>query len=99
MNALAGLAERLFLQVREDVHAGRIEPDEERIVRLGLTADENLGRTEELSVPRFHALGIQRTRVLDLAVGGRLDHTARPELFLEFGVLRIKIALRLFLGV
>ena len=34
VDALAGLAERLLLQMGEDVHARRVEPDEERLVGL-----------------------------------------------------------------
>jgi hypothetical protein len=32
----------------EDVHAGRVEPDEERLVGLVLAVDEILGRRQEL---------------------------------------------------
>ena len=69
MNALAGLADALRLEMGEDMHAGRVEPDEERLVRPVLAVDEVLGRREELLVDGFHALGVERPGVLDLAVG------------------------------
>ena len=99
VDALPGLAVRLRLQVREDVHAGRVPPDEEGLVGLlrPLHEVERLGR--HLLVDRFHALARQRAGVGDLAVGKAVDHAARAELLLEFGVLRVVGVLGLFLGI
>src|SRR5262249_42912438 len=40
INAEARLAVGLLLEMREDMHSGRIPPAEERCARLGLTCDE-----------------------------------------------------------
>ena len=60
---------------------------------------KSLAAGEELLVDRLHALAGQRAGVLDLAVGGRLEHAARAELLAELGVLRIVGILGLLLGV
>ena len=94
------LPSRLRLQVREDVHAGRVEVAEERLVGLVLPVDEVERRGEELLVDRLHALLGQRAGVLDLAVGGATGCTPRgPKLLPELRVLRIVGVLRLLLGV
>ncbi len=103
IDAQPGLALRLLLQVREDVHAGRVPPDEERLaVRVGLL-DELQARREELLVHRLHALPGQRTGVLDLLravrVGPAVQDAARAELLLELGILRIVRILRLLFRV
>src|ERR1700761_1597230 len=85
--------------MREDVHPGGIEPDEERPIGPGLTADEVLRRPQELLIHGGHACDIQWTGVFDLAVGRRLDDAARPILLPESRVLRIEIAFRLLFGV
>jgi hypothetical protein len=46
-------------------------------------------RSQELLINRLHPFARQRTSVLDLAIGKRMDHTARAELLLEFGILRV----------
>jgi hypothetical protein len=54
---------------------------------------------EELLVDRLHALPAERPGILDLPVGVRVDHAARPELLPELGVLRVVGVLRLLLRV
>ena len=52
-------------EMRDDVHARRVEPDEERLaVLLGLVHEID-GEVANLVVHRFHALGIERAGVLD----------------------------------
>ena len=89
--------------MRDDVHARRVEPEEERlVVRLRLV-DELEGIVEDLVVDRLHPLGIERAGVLDLLLAdlaparlhrrvvgvGRpaVDHVARADRVLQ--VLRI----------
>ena len=56
----------LVRQMRDDVHAGRIEPQEERlVVRLGLV-EEFQRLVADFVVHGFHALRAQLARVLDL---------------------------------
>ena len=66
--AVLGVAHLLVLlgEVRDDVHARRVQPEEERLaVALGLV--DELGRVvEDLVVDRLHALGVERAGVLDL---------------------------------
>jgi hypothetical protein len=98
-----GLALRFLLQVREDVHAGRVPPDEERLaVRVGLL-DELETCREELLVHRLHAPGRERTGVLDLLRAIRVcpsvEDTSRAEFLLELGIFGIVRVLRLVLGV
>ena len=53
-------------QVRDDVHARRVEPDEERLaVGLGLV-HEFERQIADFVVHRFHPFGIERAGVLDL---------------------------------
>ena len=86
--AVLGVAHRLVLrrQVRDDVHAGRIQPQEERLaVGLGLL-DELEGEVADLVVHRFHPLGTERAGVLDLLLAdlaparhlGRVDLCPSP---------------------
>ena len=90
--AVLGVAHRLVLrrQVRDDVHAGRIEPEEERLV-VGLGLVDELERlVADFVVHGFHALRAQLARVLDLLLadlaparihGGVVDvgrHTSGP---------------------
>src|SRR5262249_10174673 len=74
VEAEAGLALRLLLQVREDVHARGVEVAEPRCAGLVLALDEALRCGEKLLVDGFHALLAHRAGVLDhlladLAVG------------------------------
>ena len=56
IDAEPGLALRLGLEAGPDVHAGRIEPDEERLLVLVRAVDEVERGVEELLVDRLHAL-------------------------------------------
>jgi hypothetical protein len=111
----AGLAFRRRLQVGEDVHAGRVEPAEERLSGLVLPVDEAHRGSQELLVHRFHALGAEWTCVLDLLLtdpskagvlggivdlgGEGLEHATRPELCEERRVLRVVHVLWFIFGV
>ena len=99
VDAQAGLARRLLLQMREDMHPGRVPPQEERLVRLLRAVHEVQCLGRDLLVDRLHALARQRTGIGDLAVGKAVDDAARPELLLELRVLRVIGVLGLLLGV
>ena len=115
IDAEPGLALRLRLEPRPDVHAARIEPDEERLLVPVRAVDEVDRGFEEFLVDRLHALLGERSGVLAflLAPGaearivarrvgrGRnaFHDAARTELRLEGGILRIVGVLRLVLGV
>ena len=110
-----GLALRLRLEPGPDVHAARIEPDEERLPVAVRPVDEVGRGTQEFVVDRLHPLFRERSGVLALLFaprtearivarrGGRsrdaFHHAARTELSLEGGILRIVRMLRLILGV
>ncbi len=103
IDAQTGLALRLLLQVRPDVHPGRVPPAEEWLaVAVGLL-DELEARVEELLVDRLHPLGRQRTGVLDLLravrIGPGMQDAARTILLLELGIFGIVRVLRLLLRV
>ena len=105
----------LGADVRAQVHARRVEPDEERLARGLLPLHEVDGRGRGLVVDRLHALLGERAGVLDglladlaearidgriVLVGGLgLEHAARAELGAVGRVLRIVGQFRLFLGV
>ena len=78
------------------MHARAVEPDEERLACLLLAIDEIERTGKELLVHRFHAFPCQRARVFDLAIGIRMDHTARTKTLLEGRILRIVRILWLF---
>src|SRR4029453_13914796 len=98
-----------------DVHAGGIEPDEERLAVADGAIDEVRRGLEKLLVDRLHALLGERPGVLASLLapgaeagivarrvgGGRdtLQDAARTELCLEIRVLRIVGILGLLLGV
>ena len=44
---------------------------------------------DHVLVHRLHKLARQRAVILDQAIGGRFDDTARAELLAEIGVLRV----------
>ena len=99
VDAEAGYALRLRLQVRVDMHARRVPPEEERFVGLRSALHEIDGAGRDFFVNGLHALPRQRAGILDLAVGARLDDTAWSELLGEFSRLRVIRMLRLFLGI
>ena len=78
-----GLALALRFDMGAEVHVRRVEPHEERRLRLDRVPDEALGRVDELLVDRLHPLLRQRTGVLDAAVGVAVDHPTRAELLPE----------------
>ena len=108
-------AAMLGADVRAQVHAGRVEPAEERLARRLLPLHEVDGGGRGLVVDRLHALLGQRAGVLDglladlaeARIDGRvvhvgrlaLQHAARAELGAVGRVLRIVRQFRLFLGV
>ena len=115
IDAETGLALGFGLETRPDVHAARIEPDEERLL-VAICAVDEIGRgAKEFLVDRLHALLGERpgvlafllapgaeTRIVAWRVGrGRnaLHDAARAELRLEGRILRIVRMLRLVLGV
>ncbi|MNQ82522.1 hypothetical protein D3C85_975740 [compost metagenome] len=83
----AALALHRLAHVGEQVHAGGVHPDEERLVRLGLFLDERLRGGGGFVVDGFHALGVQRAGVFDLAIGEAVDHAARRVGLDERGVV------------
>ena len=105
----------LGADVRAQVHAGRVEPAEERLARRLLPLHEVDGGGRGLVVDRLHALLGERAGVLDglladlaearidrrIVPVGRLalQDAARAELGTIGRVLRIVRQLRLFLGV
>ena len=93
----------LLLQVRVDVHAGGVPPEEERLVRLLRllqVVERGLG---DFLVDRLHALLAERAGALDLLravrVGPGVDHAARLEFLDHRGILEVVRVLELFLGV
>ena len=115
VDAKPGLALRLGLEPGPDVHAARIEPDEERLPVAVRPVDEVGRGLEELLVDRLHPLFRERPGVLafllapgaEARIVARRDgrgrdafhHAARTELRLEGGVLRIVRMFRFILGV
>ncbi len=89
--------------MRPDVHLGGIPPAEERLVGLVLALDEVERTCRDLLIHGLHALLGQRAGILDLLRAIRIrpavQHAPRPELLLEFGILRIVRILRFLLGV
>src|SRR6516225_11030131 len=89
--------------MRKNVHSGRVEPNEEWLVRLRTRVDELLGRTEEFLINCRHSFDGQGTGIFyplsAIGIGPGMDDSARTIFFLEFRVIRIKIAFGLFFGV
>ncbi len=72
-----------FLQVREDVHLGRVPPQEEWLVRLLGALHEVDGFGADFLVEGLHPLLRERPGVLTAAVGERVHDAARAEVLLE----------------
>ena len=66
IEAQARLAFALFLEVREDMHAGGVVIAEERLAGLGLLVHPRQGGIGELVVDGLHSLDGERAGVLDL---------------------------------
>ncbi len=86
-----------------DVHPGRVEPDEERLVVLHLLINELVGGGVNLLVDRRHPRHVERAGVLDrltaFAVAVAVENTPGTVFLAEFGILGIVIGLGFFLGV
>ena len=71
------LAQALGLGMREGVHVGEVEPDEERLAGVVRLLHEFLGARDEIVVAGFHALPGERAGILDLLLAdpapARLD--------------------------
>jgi hypothetical protein len=82
---------------------GTYRTAEEGRARLVCTVDEGGRRGKELLIGGRHPCPGQRTGVFDLlpalAVTPPMQHTARPELLSEFGILWIILGLGLLLGI
>ncbi len=93
----------LVLDVRAEVHARRVPPEEEGLIAAGHLLEVLERAPGDLVVDRLHALLGERAGVLDLLrpVGLRpaVDDAARAEALLELGVLGVVLELRLLLGV
>lgn len=92
-----------FLQMRPDMHARGVEPDEKWLVILRRLRNELLLGIEDSLIHRFHPLAGERPGIFDflaaLAICPSMQHAARTEIFLKLGVLRIVIGLRFLLRV
>src|SRR6516165_1456286 len=89
--------------MRKNVHSGRVEPNEERLIRLRTCVDELLGRTEKFLVDCRHSFYGQGTGVFyplrAIGISPRMNDAAWTVFFLELRVLRIEIAFGLLLRV
>ena len=85
------------------MHCGRIVPEEEWLLRLGLLLHPGQRPRSDFLVDGFHALFGQRTGVRNRlpahAVSQTVEHAARSKLLLEFRILGIVRQFRFFLGV
>src|SRR3990170_4495531 len=86
-----------------DMHARRVEPDEEGLAVLDRLLDELLFGGVDFQINGWHPCLGERTGVLDLlpalAVGPRMEYTARAVFLLKLGILRVVIGFGLFLSV
>ena len=103
IDAEAGLADGLRLQVCPDVHAGGIPPEEERLVRLLRLLEVVQRGLRDLVVDGLHPLLSQRAGALDFLRAVRIrpgvDHAARLKPLDHRRVLEVVLVLELFLGV
>src|SRR3990170_5005531 len=85
------------------VHTRRVEPDEEGLAVLDRLLDELLFGGVDFQINGWHPCLGERTGVLDLlpalAVGPRMEYTARAVFLLKLGILRVVIGFGLFLSV
>ena len=103
INAEAGLSLGRRLQVRKNVHAGGIPPDEERLSIFVRLVHESESGLRDFFVHGFHALFCQRTGVFNLLLAVRhgpgMNHAARTELLFERGAFRIIGIFRFLFGI
>src|SRR6516165_5663757 len=115
IDAEPGLSLRRWLEMGPNVHAGRIEPDEERLAVADGAVDEFHRGLQELLVDCLHAFLGERASVVAFLLapgaeawivarrvgGGRdaLENAARTELRPKVGILGIVGILGLLLGV
>ena len=71
----------------EGMHAGGVHPGEERLARRVLALHEVDRGGRRLVVDRLHALAVERSGILDLAVGGRPEHAPRRVVLDVIGVV------------
>ena len=81
------------------MHASRVEPHEEGLVRGVGAINEVEARGEKLPIGSLHALAGHGTRVLDLAVSGRANDAARTILFAELWIFRVEVSLGFFFSI
>src|SRR5450432_3388754 len=84
LDAQTGFASRLRFEVCMNVHASRVEPDEERLAGFVLPVNEIKSRTEKLFVHRLHTLFGQRSRILALLL------TPFAEAWLILSIVRVR---------
>src|SRR5262245_25656800 len=79
----SGLVAMRFAYVCPEMHASGVKPAEKWPVRTDLPLHEIDSGSRSLVVDRFHAFPGKRPGILDLAIGGRLEHAARTKFFPE----------------
>ena len=99
INAQTGLAFRLFLQAREDVHAGGVPPHEERLVCFLCSLHEVKRLGIDFLVDGFHPLLGERPGIGHSAIGKAVDHATRTKALLEGRIFRVVGMLWLFFGI
>ena len=103
VDAQAGLALRFILQVREDMHAGGVPPQEERLV--GFLRFLQIFQREggDFLVDGLHALDVERAGAFDLLravrVGKAMDDATGRILLDQCRIFEVVGVLRLLLGV
>ena len=92
-----------LLEVRPDVHARGVPPEEERLVRLLRLLHIIQRELGDFLVNRLHALDGERAVVLDLLgavrVGPAVDHAARAEFLSHRRIFEVVGMFRLLAGV
>ena len=99
INAKTCFAIGLFFEVREDVHARGVPPEEKRLVLLLGALQEINSLFRHLLVDGLHALFREGPGVFDTTIREAMNHAARAEFLFELRVLRIIGVLRLLLGI
>ena len=86
-------------EVGEDVHLGRVPPEEEGLVVLRRALHEVHRLRVDFLVDRLHALARQRSSVRDAAIAEAVNDPAWPESCLERWILGIVGVLGFLLGI